>query len=178
MIATPTTTQSMILNTQTRQLQSLGFQTSPSDPIKVHVTRFTTNFDSLDASDKRSIICDIIDTIPPVHQMKKWLEENTTVGAQASLRNWTEEISPAACGLIRWIIASNRSCIVPVDEINESGQRSEVAAEPRVWGMGGFIQFRFAMGAPDKEQRFVTAVRDAQGRLNLACKLSYVFHLI
>ncbi|KAF8455258.1 hypothetical protein BDZ91DRAFT_801459 [Kalaharituber pfeilii] len=154
-----------------------GTDEEHTEPVPVICTRFATNFDSLNHAGKQTAICEMLDTLPTVHQMKKWLEDNTTVGSLASLRNWVERISPAACGVLRWIIASNRSCIIPVDEVHEDGSVSEIPREPRVWGMGSeYIQFRFAMGAPDKEQRFVTAVKDAQRHLNLRYPTLFAFH--
>lgn len=144
-------------------------QTSIEEQLQVEFSPFCVNFDSLDSVSKRTVICEMIDIIPPVYQMKRWLEEKTTVGAQASLRNW-DRMPPAACGLLRWIIASNRSCIVPVDEVDEDGNKTEDVREQGVWGMDDYNQFRFAMGAPDKEQRFVKAVQEAQSKYSLQCK--------
>ena len=137
--------------------------------VKVQWSQFDVNFDSLHDTQKQDAIVQMIDMLPPVHNMKKWLEEKTTIGGGVSLNRWSD-IIPAACGILRWIIASNRSCIVPVDDIDESGNRT--ANEDRVWGMQQWTQFRFVMGAPDKEQRFLTAVKNAERRLNLQCKFS------
>jgi ubiquitin-conjugating enzyme E2 Q len=94
---------------------------------------------------------------------------------------WKERVSPTACGVLRWIIASNRSCIVPIeDDIEDETEKENLikaipGKEQGVWGMGDLKQFRFAMGAPDKEQRFVNAVKDAQERLKLTCTSSAMF---
>jgi len=137
---------------------------------QVTCTTFSVNFDEMDYMAKQAAITEIIDTIPPVSDMKVWLEENTTAVSQASLRNWVDRISPAAWGVLRWIIASNRSCIIPADEVGNVGSKADDTREPRVWGMGDYMQFRFAMGAPDKEQRFVKAVKEAQQKHALKCK--------
>ena len=89
--------------------------------------------------------------------MKDYLQGKA--GKELSLHKWSDRISPAAIGVLRWIIASNRSCIVQVDSI-ESGSRPP---EERVSGMPEWIQFRFAQGAPDKEQRFIQSVQDTTG---------------
>ncbi|RPB20605.1 hypothetical protein L211DRAFT_841537 [Terfezia boudieri ATCC MYA-4762] len=143
---------------------------------QVTCTTFSVNFDEMDYGAKQTAITEIIDTIPPVYDMKTWLEENTTIASQASLRNWTDRISPAAFGVLRWIIASNRSCIIPVDEVDKEGNKAEDTRESRVWGMGDYIQFRFAMGAPDKEQRFVKAVKEAQQKHALKYPTLFAFH--
>lgn len=140
--------------------------------IPVTFSIYNINFDSLPESKKTHSILQILETLPSVAEMRMWLQRNTKVGEEASLKMWKNRISPPALGILRWIIASNRSCIVPVDHEMDSvgninnGFGSKKWSEQRVWGMGDWLQFRFAMGAPDKEQRFLEAVQDAQRRLN------------
>lgn len=115
---------------------------------------YDQNFDDLDANDKQSTICMLLDTLPSVSQMSTYLRGK---GEQdTSLRTWADRLSPAALGLLRWIIASNRSCIIQVDHLDGNSRKSE----ERVSGMSGWMQFRFAQGAPDKEQRFITSIRN------------------
>lgn len=121
---------------------------------EVQVIVYDQNFDDLDDQQKQSSICMLLDTLPSVQQMGDYLRSKG--GQDAFLRQWTERISPAALGILRWIIASNRSCIIQIDSLENSDRRSE----ERVSGMPGWMQFRFAQGAPDKEQRFVTSIRD------------------
>ncbi|MCJ1427152.1 hypothetical protein MMC29_005055 [Sticta canariensis] len=114
---------------------------------------YDQKFDDLQQSEKQQSICILLDTLPSVRQMKDFMLSRN--GKNTSLRAWSDRISPAALGVLRWIIASNRSCIIQVDNINgETGK-----SEERVSGMPQWMQFRFAQGAPDKEQRFVTSVR-------------------
>lgn len=115
---------------------------------------YDQNFDDLDDHEKQHSICMLLETLPSVQQMGDYLRSKG--GQDTSLRQWAERISPAALGVLRWIIASNRSCIIQVDSLEESNRTSE----ERVSGMSGWMQFRFAQGAPDKEQRFVTSIRD------------------
>ena len=115
---------------------------------------YDQNFDDLDDNEKQHSICMLLETLPSVQQMSNYLRSKG--GQDTSLRQWAERISPAALGVLRWIIASNRSCIIQVDSLEGSNPRSE----ERVSGMPGWMQFRFAQGAPDKEQRFVTSIRD------------------
>jgi ubiquitin-conjugating enzyme E2 Q len=42
--------------------------------------------------------------------------------------------------------------------------------------MDGFVQFRFAQGAPDKEQRFHKALEETQGRHNSIYPTLFAFH--
>lgn len=114
---------------------------------------YDQKFDDLPEYEKQQSICMLLDTLPSVRQMKDFMLSRD--GKNTSLRAWSDRISPAALGVLRWIIASNRSCIIQVDDITgETGK-----SEERVSGMPQWMQFRFAQGAPDKEQRFVTAVR-------------------
>ena len=115
---------------------------------------YDQNFDDLDDSEKQTSICMLLDTLPSVPQMSDFLKSKG--GQDISLRTWADRISPAALGLLRWIIASNRSCIIQVDSLDGSLRKSE----ERVSGMPGWMQFRFAQGAPDKEQRFVTSIKN------------------
>ena len=114
---------------------------------------YDQNFDDLDDCDKQSSIKLLLDTLPTVPQMGAFLQSKG--GQDTSLRSWADRISPGALGLLRWIIASNRSCIIQVDSLDGSTRSSE----ERVSGMSGWMQFRFAQGAPDKEQRFATSIR-------------------
>ncbi|KAI4141553.1 MAG: hypothetical protein L6R39_005281 [Caloplaca ligustica] len=122
---------------------------------EVEITIYDQNFDDLSFTDKQMIICSLLDTLPSVAEMKAYLQ--TKSGKEMDLKRWQDRVSPAAAGVLRWIIASNRSCIVEVDRINGEASR---ASEERVTGMSQWMQFRFAQGAPDKEQRFIQSVRD------------------
>ena len=123
---------------------------------------YNHNFDDLQDNEKRSSICMLLSTLPSIMDMKDFL---LGMGAKhMSLRAWSDRISPAALGLLRWIIASNRSCILQVEDSD------------RVSGMGQFQQFRFAQGAPDKEQRFVTSVNQTKERLSLKVPTIFAWH--
>ncbi|KAL8765835.1 MAG: hypothetical protein Q9209_007194 [Squamulea sp. 1 TL-2023] len=121
---------------------------------------YDQNFDDLSFSDKQSTTCMLLDTLPGVMDMKRYLQSKS--GKDMNLKEWQDRISPAAAGVLRWIIASNRSCIVEVDHLEEGG--SPRASEERVTGMPQWMQFRFAQGAPDKEQRFIQSIRDVTGQ--------------
>lgn len=140
-------------------------------PVKFRI--YDTNFDTLSPEVKREIITSLLYTLPRVSEMKTWLQRNTKVGEEASLKKWINRISPTALGCLRWIIASNRSCIVALDdfEAESEGKESSVMNQ-RVYGIDGWLQFRFAMGAPDKEQRFVNSVRSVGQIANFDCKFN------
>ncbi|KAL8830305.1 MAG: hypothetical protein Q9170_005788, partial [Blastenia crenularia] len=122
---------------------------------EVEIVIYDQVFDDLPFKDKQSIICTLLDTLPSVTEMKEYLQNKR--GKDMTLKSWYDRISPAAVGVLRWVIASNRSCIVQVDHIEGENTR---ASEERVSGMSQWMQFRFAQGAPDKEQRFVNSVRN------------------
>ena len=123
---------------------------------------YNENFDDLDDTGKKSSICMLLASLPSVVEMKDFLMD---MGAKhMALRAWSDRISPAALGLLRWIIASNRSCILQVEDVD------------RVSGMTQFQQFRFAQGAPDKEQRFVTSVNQTKERLSLNVPTIFAWH--
>ncbi|KAF3919488.1 hypothetical protein ABW20_dc0100420 [Dactylellina cionopaga] len=138
---------------------------------QVTVNIYNQDFASLSALQKQECICLLLDTLPSVREMKDRLR-------QQHLSSWGDRISPAALGVLRWIVASNRACIVQVDglETGSNGVFPATQTEDRVYGMGNWMQFRFAMGAPDKEQKFQTATTNAARRLRLKHPTLFAWH--
>ncbi|KAG9187472.1 ubiquitin-conjugating enzyme E2 Q [Alternaria panax] len=131
---------------------------------------YNQNFDDLDDHEKPQAIATLLDLVPPVQEMRKYLLRKS----QSPLSAWVDRLSPAVLGILRWVIASNRACILQVDgEDNDSNARSP---EERLYGMAGWSQFRFAMGAPDKERRFIQAVKDTTDRLGLKYPTLFAWH--
>ncbi|KAJ9660230.1 hypothetical protein H2198_002736 [Neophaeococcomyces mojaviensis] len=122
---------------------------------------FSHNFDELPDDHKCKAIMALLDTLPPIKDMRQYLKTHS-VGQDSSLRQWRERMIPSALNVLRWIIASNRSCIMQVDTVLDDNKMAENAAysEDRVSGMDDYMQFRFAQGAPDKEQRFIDCVKE------------------
>ena len=58
-------------------------------------------------------------------------------------------------------------------DCNEAGESTK---QDRLYGMKDWMQFRFAMGAPDKEQRFITEVRKTSNRLDLIHPTLFAWH--
>jgi ubiquitin-conjugating enzyme E2 Q len=131
---------------------------------------YEQNFDELSDENKRQSITGLLDMLPPVDEMKKYLIRK----AQSPLSAWVNRLPPAVLGILRWVIASNRACIVQVD--NEDDVANGRKGEDRLYGMPGFAQFRFAMGAPDKERRFIQAVRATADRLHLKYPTLFAWH--
>ncbi|KAI8935088.1 hypothetical protein NX059_007683 [Plenodomus lindquistii] len=131
---------------------------------------YNENFDKLGDQQKRDMLSSLLDLLPPVSEMKKYLLRK----AQSPLSSWVDRLPPAVLGILRWIIASNRACILQVDR--EEDDTSTRKSQDRLYGMAGWAQFRFAMGAPDKERRFVQAVRETTERLNLKYPTLFAWH--
>lgn len=104
---------------------------------------YNQNFDDLHEFYKRQTIYSLLETLPSVANMKQYL----TRKAQSGLNTWVDHLSPAALGMLRWIIASNRACIIQVEDCRDSDPKAK-KGEERLYGMNGWMQFRFAMGAP------------------------------
>lgn len=118
----------------------------------VEILVYDRNFDELDKIGMFEIMCKLLDTLPSVPEMKTYLL--SMGGSHVPLASWHDRISPAALGILRWVIASNRSCIMQVDSLEDSDRPSD----DRVCGMPGWMQFRLAQGAPDKEERFIQSI--------------------
>ncbi|KAJ5288529.1 hypothetical protein N7478_001559 [Penicillium angulare] len=113
---------------------------------EVQYVPYGQNFDDLTPMNKQRAMVMLLDTLPDVKSMKKFLGP---IGSQITLSSWHGRIIPAALDFLRWIVASNRSSILQDGEdLNHL-----------VTGMQGYAQFRLVQGAPDKEQRFIQAVK-------------------
>ncbi|KAL6158616.1 hypothetical protein ACJQWK_04239 [Exserohilum turcicum] len=146
-------------------------------PLPAHRNQFRSasfyiydhNFDDLQDHEKQPVMATLLDQLPSIRDMRKFLLRNP----QSSLSSWVDRLSPAALGVLRWVIASNRACILQVDDEGDASSRK---SEEQLYGMGGWAQFRFAMGAPDKERRFIQAVRQTQDRLKLKYPTLFAWH--
>jgi ubiquitin-conjugating enzyme E2 Q len=152
--------------------------TPPPMPT-MEMTVYNLNFDEMTNNQKAESMKMLLQTIPSITEMRNYLKQQKHL-SQPSLQSWTERISPAALGLLRWIIASNRSCIVQVDvspgqEDNEEFVKRSRPGE-KVSNMDGYVQFRFAQGAPDKEHRFHKALDDTQGNHNSLYPTLFAWH--
>lgn len=148
-------------------------------PVDVRVTVYKENFDGLSNDRKCSMIITLLDTLPGVEEMKDFLENQHS--AEPSLAKWRDRISKSALDILRWIVASNRSCIIQDDQSIPDKQtngksKAKPISETRVSGMEGYMQFRFAQGAPDKEQRFMDAVTKATNKLRLNFPTLFAWH--
>lgn len=127
------------------------------DKKKAHMVPYDQNLDDLDDVRKAGAILMQLDTIPSVATMRSYLVANPT----QQIEKW-DRLTPAASKLLRWIVASNRSYIVQIDECpTEDGQPEQGLARPQehISGVSGWLQFRFAQGSPEKEVQFQQALQ-------------------
>ncbi|KAG0696497.1 hypothetical protein DFH29DRAFT_984602 [Suillus ampliporus] len=120
------------------------------------------DFDTLDVGEMRSTITQLINTLPPIPEIKKYLEKKVTPGTnKPKLKDMNPTILPAAWSILRWCVAS---CTAHLQELTE---------EEDQWR-----QFRFMVGAPDKEAKFRHALERETCRDSNAKKYPtlYAFH--
>ena len=79
---------------------------------KVLYKTYDTAFDDLTKERKRKSIVMLLSTLPAIDEMVMYLASQ---GPDAALSSWHDRIQPAALDLLRWIVASNRSCILQDD---------------------------------------------------------------
>ncbi|RYO82309.1 hypothetical protein DL764_009632 [Monosporascus ibericus] len=121
--------------------------------------------DVKDDAQKAFLMSLLLSVLPSVPDMRKYL----SCHPHRELTNW-ERMVPASMGLLRWIVASNRSCIVQVDgpaaddepNTNRGANRVVSRRRERISGVDGWVQFRFAQGSPEKEALFQEALKTVQ----------------
>jgi len=152
---------------------------TPPPMATMEMMIYNQNFDELIEQHKYESMVMLLETIPTISEMRTYLKQQKHL-SEPSLQTWTDRISPAALGLLRWIIASNRSSIVQVDVSSgqEDGGNLVKKSRPddRVSNMDGYVQFRFAQGAPDKEHRFNKALEETQDRHNREYPTLFAWH--
>lgn len=146
------------------QPQQRDTKTPEQVSIEVQVIPYDRDFDELELDAKQSVLSSILDTVPSVDEMAAFLGVQST---NRELSAWKERISPAALGILRWIVASNRSYIKLDDSRNP---------EKKIPGMHDFIQFRLIQGAPDKEHEFATAVIEHGHRTSPTYPTIFAWH--
>lgn len=164
----------------------------PAGLVETKIYVYDLSFDEISDAEKQQAIVTLLDTLPSVTDMKFHLLEKQH-SQDPTLKTWREGISESALNLLRWIIASNRSCIVQVDRHSsalpkdvpdlpaQSQSKSEIepaigGVEDRVSGMASWMQFRFAQGAPDKEQRFIDCVNEVSAQTRKAHPTIFAWH--
>ncbi|KAJ1338480.1 ubiquitin-conjugating enzyme E2 Q [Microdochium nivale] len=131
-------------------------------PSKASIILYDQNMDCLDPADQRSSMLLLLSTLPSVSDMRSHLLSSPN----GQLEGW-HRIVPSAFALLRWIIASNRSCIMSIGITAEHTQdsldsvtKASGTPDPRqITGLNGWLQFRFAQGSPEHEARFQKELR-------------------
>jgi ubiquitin-conjugating enzyme E2 Q len=149
----------------------------PGSVVAATMSIYNQNFDDMADSMKAGSIVMLLATLPSIKDIRAYLVEQSSV-CEPSLRGWKERISPAALGLLRWIIASNRSCIVQVDQCHgQEATDPSIRLDQKCSNVtGGWVQFSFAQGAPDKEQRFLNAMKKQKSKLVAKYPTLFAFH--
>jgi ubiquitin-conjugating enzyme E2 Q len=141
---------------------------------------YHSNFDEMSDSEKAETIVMALETLPSIAVLRTYLIEQSR-SSEPNLKAWKERVSPAALGVLRWIVASNRSCIIQVDKCPGQSDADVLAAKirlnQRVSNISeSWVQFRFAQGSPDKEQKFLNALKDQQGNFDSKYPTMFAFH--
>ncbi|KAK7553902.1 hypothetical protein BKA81DRAFT_417111 [Phyllosticta paracitricarpa] len=142
----------------------------PSGSLDASIWLYTTDCDSLEEQEMREAIWLLLEMLPSIEEMKQYLKQTGS-----DLKSWSDRIPPPVLGLLRWIIASNRACIMQIDLPDGSGYPDDGRQEA-VSGMPGWIQFKFAMGAPDKERRFLQSVGNIKKEMKLSIPTLFAWH--
>ncbi|KAJ8066456.1 hypothetical protein OCU04_005516 [Sclerotinia nivalis] len=168
--------------TSTYQIPSAGHTptVNPSNIVTGRLAVYNCNFDEMSVLEKCSTITMLLDTLPTIKELREYIDRQSQT-EEPNLRKWTERISPAALGLLRWVIASNRSCLVQVDrcpgQIDSVFADAKIRPDQKVSQIGeNWVQFRFAQGSPDKELRFLNALKAQQAHLNPKYPTMFAFH--
>ncbi|KAK5632504.1 hypothetical protein RRF57_008218 [Xylaria bambusicola] len=106
----------------------------------------------------------LLGALPSVTEMRSYLMVNEF----RQLATWNR-IPLESMKLLRWIIASNRSFIIQLDDpsstdinSNREEHKRPDRSQERILGVDGWIQFRFAQGSPEKEALFFDALDEVQ----------------
>lgn len=139
----------MVINDPNRPATTTDMDTSATRTVMVFP--YSCDFDGFVPATRCFAITMLLDLLPNVMEMRQYLMEGNH-----TLARWTDRINPSSLGVLRWIVASNRAHIVQVDQPECIGSKH---MEDRVQGTQGWLQFRFAMGSPAKEQSFLDAIK-------------------
>ncbi|KAJ5219903.1 hypothetical protein N7468_009107 [Penicillium chermesinum] len=132
------------------------------EQLAVRFALYDTEFDDLTVGGKQSAIRMLLNSLPDVVTMESYLKKS---GPEKTFSSW-DRLNPAALDTLRWIVASNRSCIMQ-DDTNP---------DHLVKNMPGYVQFRLIQGAPDKEHRFMQAVNQHSMLQKPRCPTLFAWH--
>ncbi|KAJ9149271.1 polymerase [Pleurostoma richardsiae] len=148
--------------------------------VDMEMYLYDVPFDDLTDSHKAWLMWAVIDTIPPILQIRDHLVNHIN----SDLRSFNK-VSSAAAALLEWILATNRSCIFQVNpppilgadgRFGIGGAGLKMRQDEKIPGANGWVQFRLAQGSPDKELRFAKALKDVAARRNLTHPTLFAWH--
>lgn len=154
---------------KTQDLSLLAVVQPGAGPQMVDLYKYDFEFDDLDDAGKARAMRAILATIPPVSHLREYLIKNP----HSQLRSY-QGLSPSAATLLEWIVASNRSFILQVNQVNDMHSKdADLLSKIKTRDQEvipslnkKYIQFRFAMGNPDKELRFQRALKELEAQQN------------
>ncbi|EIN06501.1 hypothetical protein PUNSTDRAFT_115057 [Punctularia strigosozonata HHB-11173 SS5] len=156
------------VSTSNRQIIAVHAGSAVSPP-KADGPDGLCDFDVMDIACKRAAIRNLIDTLPPIADVKRYLEKKVKDGkSKPKLQQYDPSILPAAWAILRWCVAS---CTAHLEEL--TSEEEIVQNIDSSWR-----QFRFTVGSPDAEAKFSSALRQAQ-KENSSAKAYpsiYAFH--
>ncbi|CAK7565022.1 MAG: hypothetical protein SEPTF4163_002929 [Sporothrix epigloea] len=115
--------------------------------VSAEIFRYTKDFDELLQRQKSAHLLLVLDSLPPVQHLKTELEKPTVNDLKSA-----SGVSPAAAVLLGWIVATNRSCILQIDEPSlmvQERQPTGSTAPP-----GSYLQFCLLQGVPEHDYEF------------------------
>lgn len=113
-------------------------------------------FDKMPLAWQRGAIVDMLNKIPRVSEMRRYLlklAEQGKARGRHNIRNMADDVPAAAWTLLRWCVAS---CTAYIEELSHSSERVQ-----NMETSGMYHQFRFSVGSPQAEAKFQAAVRNA-----------------
>ena len=134
--------------------------------FRVEFVVYDTRFDDLGTHQKQHMVAMMLELLPSIDEMQEYLRDRSK--PNALLSGWSDRIPKPTYDIMRWIVASNRSCIIQDD--------LESNPNAGVQGVDGYLQFRFAQGAPDKEERFLQSVAAATAEADLKHPTLFAWH--
>lgn len=148
-------------------------------PQALFLYKCDLELDDLDNAGKAKAMTTILATIPPISQLREYL-----IAHPHSRLKSCQEISPSAATLLEWIVASNRSFILQVNHVDDHhAQNRELLETIKTRNQEiipslsqGYIQFRFAMGNPDKELRFQRALKELEAQAENPYPTLFAWH--
>lgn len=140
-------------------------ESSDARPQAMQLYKYDFELDDLDTAGKARAMTVILATTPPISHLREYLIKHP----HSRLKSYPG-ISPSAATLLEWIVASNRSFILQVNRVSDIHSQDKDLLEtiktrdqeviPAL--SHGHVQFRFAMGNPDKELRFQRALKELE----------------